>query len=476
MKKNISVLVIDDDEDDFIILKSFFDDIPYYHFNVDWTPDYDRALEMMKENKHDVVFSDYLLGFHTGLELLKNAIDGGCKMPVIMLTGQGGYKIDIEAMELGAADFLVKSEINDEKLERSIRYAMERYQNLKALTASEEKYRKIFESSRDMIYITDEDGNFIDVNESSVRIFGYTKEELQHLSASVLYYNEADRKKFLDALKHTGIISNHEVTLRDKSGEKKYCLISASLQREEDGRFFIFGIVHDVTRRKKIERDLMVAEKLAVTGRLARMLAHEVRNPLTSINLTLEQLEYELADKDFESYIHVIKRNSRRINDLINELLFSSRPAEVKMGKYNINKLIDETLELSTDRITLKDIRVIKNFSEDLSEVTMDEEKIKTALLNIIVNAIEAVPEHKGVIKIKSRKDETKCYIEVEDNGIGISREHLGKLFEPYFTDKEGGVGLGLSTTHNIIQSHGGNIEVESEKNKGTKFAIALNL
>src|SRR6185503_547156 len=158
MKTKLSVLVVDDDEDDFILLKSYLADIRHYEFNMHWTPDYDQALELMRQNKHDIIFLDYLLGAHTGLKLLHSAIQEGCRKPVIVLTGKGNYKVDLEAMELGAADFIVKSDLNEEKLERSIRYALERYDSLRALKESEEKYRNIFESSRDMIYLTDEEG------------------------------------------------------------------------------------------------------------------------------------------------------------------------------------------------------------------------------------------------------------------------------------------------------------------------------
>jgi PAS domain S-box-containing protein len=476
MNRNISLLVVDDDEDDFILLKSYLEDLKNYHFNFQWTPDYYTALEMMKQNSHDVVVIDYLMGSHTGLELLKAAMLGGCRMPVIVLTGKGSHKIDVEAMELGAADFLVKPEINGEKLERSIRYAIERAENMRALAESEEKYRNIFESSRDMIYITDQEGNFIDVNESGARILGYSKAELRSMKASDLYSNPAERQAFLDAIRLTGTVTNFEVTLRDKAGEKKYCLVSASLQHFPHGEFCILGVVHDITRRRKTERDLVVAEKLAMTGRVARMLAHEIRNPLTNINLTLEQLEYEAANPEFETYFGMIKRNTRRISDLINELLLSSRPAEVVKDKHSIHKLIDDTLALAMDRITLKNVKVQKNIGKDMCDVNVDEPKIRTALLNIIINSVEAVPEKNGIIIINAVKEDDNCVITIQDNGHGIAQDHIKKLFEPYFTVKNGGMGLGLATSHNIIQSHGGTIEVESEIEKGAKFTIRLKL
>ncbi len=476
MKKTISVLVVDDDEDDFILLKSFLEDLKNYDFNLTWTPDYNSALAYMRQNSHNIAIIDYLMGSHTGLDLLKDALNEGCRMPVIFLTGKGSHQIDVEAMELGASDFLVKTEINAEKLERSIRYAIERAENLHALLASEEKYRNIFESSRDMIYITDEDGNFIDVNASAKRILGYAKEELLKIPVQQLYTNTADREIFLKALKYSGSVSNYEIILKNKAGEKVFCLISASIQRNQLGTFYIFGVVHDITHRKKAERDLVVVEKLAMTGRVARMLAHEIRNPLTNINLTVEQLEYEAANPEFATYFGMIKRNTRRISDLINELLLSSRPAEVTTDKHGINKIIDDTLAMVIDRITLKNVKVEKFISDELCEVSVDEAKIKTALLNIILNAVEAVSENGGVIKITARKTGERCFIEIEDNGHGIAPEHVGKLFEPYFTMKEGGMGLGLATAHNIIQSHGGTIDVESELKRGTKFAIGLNL
>jgi PAS domain S-box-containing protein len=476
MNKNISLLVVDDDEDDFILLKSYLEDLKNYNFSFHWTPAYKDALELMKMNKHDVVVIDYLLGSHTGLELLKVAIEGGCRMPVIVLTGKGSHKIDLEAMELGAADFLVKSEINGEKLERSIRYAIERTENMRALAESEEKYRNIFESSRDMIYITDEEGNFLDVNESGTRILGYSIEELRRMKTSELYYYPEERKAMLDAIRQTGMITNYEVSLRDKAGERKFCLVSASLQHFPNGKFCILGIVHDMTRRRKTERDLVIAEKLAMTGRVARMLAHEIRNPLTNINLTLEQLEYEAQNPEFETYFGMIKRNTRRISDLINELLLSSRPADIAKEKHSLSKLVDDTLALAMDRMTLKSVKIIKDISPDICEVSVDEAKIRTALLNIIINAVEAVPEKNGVIRFSAVKEDQHCVISIADNGHGIPQDNIKKLFEPYFTAKNGGMGLGLATAHNIIQSHGGTVEVESELEKGSKFLIRLKL
>jgi len=136
---------------------------------------------------------------------------------------------------------------------------------------------------------------------------------------------------------------------------------------------------------------------------------------------------------------------------------------------------MDEAIDLATDRIVLYNISVVKKYSTDICDVSVDREKLKIAFLNIIVNAIEAMEPGKGVLTISTRGENNKCVIEIADNGSGMDRESLGRLFEPYFTSKPKGNGLGLTNTQNIILNHKGTIQAESEKGKGTTFIITLD-
>ncbi|HZG00049.1 MAG TPA: ATP-binding protein, partial [Chitinophagales bacterium] len=225
---------------------------------------------------------------------------------------------------------------------------------------------------------------------------------------------------------------------------------------------------------KKAEKDLIIAEKLAVTGRVVRTLAHEIRNPLTNINLSTEQIEAESTDDSVHMYCDIIKRNARRINDLITQLLQSARPADVVLQRHALSELVEQTLELAADRIQLKNVKVEREFSTDPCVVNMDMEKMKTALLNIVINAVEAMKPDEGVLRIRTRNRDNQCELIVEDNGVGISKDNIARLFEPYFTSKSTGMGLGLATTHNIIKSHNGSIDVGSEPGRGTRFTIHL--
>jgi len=218
-------------------------------------------------------------------------------------------------------------------------------------------------------------------------------------------------------------------------------------------------------------------EKLAATGRIARTIAHEVRNPLTNINLSVDQLrsEVETQNESVPQLFDLIMRNSNRINHLITDLLNSTKFTELVYTHVSINKLLDETLELAMDRVQLKSIRVVKDYTTDICDISVDIEKIKIAFLNIIVNALEAMESEKGELKIKTESRESRCVVTISDNGSGIDKESLSKLFEPYFTSKPKGTGLGLTNAQNIIVNHNGYIYAESEVGKGTAFVITLN-
>ena len=143
--------------------------------------------------------------------------------------------------------------------------------------------------------------------------------------------------------------------------------------------------------------------------------------------------------------------------------------------KVNINEILDQSLGFVQDRIDLKGIKVIKNYAPGLPQVFADVEKINIAFLNIIVNAVEAIESQKGILTITTENKNNRCVVTISDNGKGIDKESLSRLFEPYFTTKEKGIGLGLTSTQNIILSHNANIYAESEEGKGSSFIISFN-
>lgn len=231
------------------------------------------------------------------------------------------------------------------------------------------------------------------------------------------------------------------------------------------------GIERLKSANKELD-DLRSIEKFAVSGRIARTIAHEVRNPLTNINLACEQVISSSAG-DVPMLLDMIKRNSKRINDLISDLLNSTKFSELNPSRVYIHKILDDALQLAGDSIDLHGIKIIKMYSAP-KEVEVDVDKIKIAFLNIIVNAIEAMVPGKGILKVKIVNQSTQCVVSIEDNGVGMDKDSLLRIFEPYFTSKKDGNGLGLTNTHTIILNHKGKISVTSLPGIGTTFTIEL--
>jgi signal transduction histidine kinase len=218
------------------------------------------------------------------------------------------------------------------------------------------------------------------------------------------------------------------------------------------------------------------SEKFLATGRIARTIAHEVRNPLTNIDLAVAQIKADMTeDENTNMLFDMINRNSRRINHLISDLLDATRFGELNFAPVSINELLDEALELAKDRIELNHIKVEKKYSNDICQISVDSEKVKIAFLNLVVNAIEAMEPHTGILQVLTKGENNKCIVEISDNGHGMTDEQLTHVFEPYFSTKEKGNGLGLTNTANIILNHKGEISVTSEPGKGATFTIKFD-
>jgi PAS domain S-box-containing protein len=379
-------------------------------------------------------------------------------------------------MQLGAVDYLVKTELTVEKMERCIRYALERAATLKAVKANERKYRSIFEKSKDVVFVTDYSLNFKDINEAVKGLLGYEKQDVLNMNLSTLI-DQAQHKKFLqNALAHRNEVNDWEVVLDTKDGEKKYCILTLTPEDTNIENGYVQGIIHDITNLKKVEKATLQGEKLAAAGRLVRTIAHEVRNPLNNITLSIEQLQQDIKEDGPQLYMNIIQRNSKRISDLISELLNTSRPSENTLSKQILQNVLDDVIAASIDRLTLKHIKLQVSYPNGIQEIMADREKLKLALLNIVINAVEAMEEQTGLLSISLQPMNENTVVTIADNGSGISEENISRLFEPYFTQKRNGMGLGLTFTLNILQAHKATIEVSSQQSKGTTFTITFPL
>lgn len=468
------ILMIDDDEDDFFLVNSLLQEVAPEQYQLDWAHTYQKGIEAIEQKQHELYLVDYRLGQYTGLDTLRHFQQMGYEAPVIMLTGKGDYAIDNEAMMAGATDYLVKGEITGQELERAIRYSIMEFKHLRTIAENERKYFGIFEKSHDLIILADCDKNIIEINPTAMRKLEYDKEDLLKMNMKELFMQETEALQFLLEICEETAIVHKEFTFKSKSGQKLDMLINANKLDEQLGTFLC--VAEDISEKKREEQEKRNQEKFVITGRIARVIAHEVRNPLTNILLAVGQYRQDQVptEEDSQLYLDIIERNCTRINVLVTELLQSTRMLELNMQELSANAMVKNALELSSDRLQLNGIRLLEHYMEDDAILIIDEEKMNIALLNLLINAIEAMTPGTGILTVSTQRSNSKILIRIGDNGAGIPEENKGKLFDPFYTSKAKGTGLGLTSTQNIILNHKGTIQVESALGEGTLFTITL--
>jgi signal transduction histidine kinase/putative methionine-R-sulfoxide reductase with GAF domain len=226
---------------------------------------------------------------------------------------------------------------------------------------------------------------------------------------------------------------------------------------------------------RKTEAQLFRSEKLAALGQLAAGIAHEIRNPLTSINILINSIREKMTGEiSYQEDLGVIEEEIHRINEIVEQFLRFAKPAPPLLKKTKIVSLFEETLQLLRPQLERQKITVQKDL-RTLPPMTIDQEQMKQVILNLLMNAIQAMPKG-GRLKLNGQvsEDDEWVQLSIQDSGIGIPPEDINKLFDPFFSAREGGIGLGLSIAHRIIDQHHGRIEVESTPGKGTLFMIWL--
>lgn len=473
--QDIRIVIIDDDEDDYFIIADYIKAIEGSNFIIDWCNNYRQAIEKINDREYDIYFIDYRLGSHTGLELLQDVNQKEFYDPIVLLTGKGNKDIDVKAMESGATDYLIKSELTTEKLERCIRYSLDRAADLKEIKARENKYRNLFEKSKDAVFIADGSLVFAEVNHAASLLFQCGLNELMDRNLFEFIKEDPQKKLLCELLRKKETLNDLPLEIENPSGEIRSCLLSLSfpdLEHED----IIHGILHDITNIKKAEMANLQAQKLSANERLMRTLAHEIRNPLNNILLSVDHftLPYDESIDSQKNLVAIMQRNCIRINHIITELLNLTKPLELSFQEHPLQEIIDESISLTSDRISLQKVMVHKSYPEQPLIISANKSKLVIAFTNILINAIEAVEADNGELSVSISAGPNNYIVSIKDNGKGIPSEYLQKLFEPFFTLKKNGIGLGLSASYSIIQSHKGDIKVDSSVSKGTEFIITL--
>jgi len=284
-----------------------------------------------------------------------------------------------------------------------------------------------------------------------------------------LYRDVTEEKKRGEAVKQfEATIKGQEMLIDQQSSSVEELIDRLTRSRADLGASF--------EALKANKNDLVRSEKLAFTGRIAASIAHEIRNPLTNIILSLRQLKkYDKIKPDGLLYTGIIERNSNRIEYLITELLNCARPMKLNLQPWNVHRILQDVLTIHKVRLHTQKIKVVKSLDAHPPSLLVDKEYLGRVFLNLTANAIEAMGSG-GVLSMVTKKEKSLFVIKVQDNGRGIPEKNLIKVFDPFFSTKKQGAGLGLTTCQNIVTSHGGQIEVESVWGKGSIFTVSLPL
>ena len=494
---SMKVLLVEDDEDDFIIARELLSEIPNKKFEVTWINEYDDAVFAMISGHFDIILLDYRLGAFNGIELLKDANEKGCQVPIILLTGQDDYEIDVEGMKSGASDYLVKSSVDANSLERSIRYAIDRKQSEGDLRQSEEKFRSLAESAIDGVMTIDSNGTIVYCNKSALTIFGYEADEIIGKEAANTM-PDLVKKEYLEAMQNPEYSSSDKIKEKTietygtrKNGKRFPVEMSLSSWETREGKF-LTAFLKDVTKRKALEQRVRQVQKMEAIGTLAGGIAHDFNNILGSIMGYTEMAIEDVPQDSFtKNYLDNVIIACERAKELVGQILTFSRIDDQERKPVQVDMVVKETLKLLRASIPAT-INIIQNIDTETSFVLGDTNQIHQLVLNLCTNASHAMqPKGKGWLYVNLREivvDENSAskfpslkpgkyiQLEVADTGQGIDKSIMARIFDPFFTTKGvgEGTGMGLAVVHGIVKNLKGEITCESQIDKGTTFRVYI--
>lgn len=374
-------------------------------------------------------------------------------------------------------DITVRKRLEQQLQEYSVALEAKVHDRTREIEETKTYLENLLENANDVIYTLDTEQRFTYVN-NKVEAWGYSKEDLigrPYLSLLAKRHRGRRLKSTLDI----GAKQVYEVEVLTRTGETRVVMVSVSPLHDPDGRILgVLGIARDITDTKKLEQQIRNSEKLASVGKLAAGVAHEINNPLGGILNCLYNLRKgTLPPTRHEEYLVSMEDGLRRVQKIVRQLLDFSQQHEPELSAADINAVVERVFVLTEHAFMANQIRLDKQLQPGLPPVMVDRHMIEQVLMNLILNAIQAI-KGGGVVAIRTRIEEGNCEIEVQDSGAGIQPHLLSRIFDPFFTTKGigEGTGLGLSVSLGIVERHGGRILVESEVGKGSLFTVCLPL
>ena len=501
----VKILLIEDNPDHIMFTKKILEKNDS-QYSLDSASEAQEGLKKLIEDNYDLILCDYRMPGFTALDMLKEMSSRGKDLPFVVVTASGSEKVAVDLMKEGAYDYIVKDLSYEDVLPAVIKRSIEKFNAKKdkerlerQIGQAAKEWEVTFDSIVDAIFIVRGDFKIARVNKASADMFKMSQKEIIGRSCYEIFHGLSrpwklcPLKQVLDSKKPI-CVELFEPRL------KIYLEISISPTLDEKGE--VVSTVHiakDITERKQAEEDrekayhklkqaqeeLIQSSKMAAMGQLASGISHELNQPLTGIKGFAQAMFMEASeDSPTRSDLNKIIEQADRMDKIIKNVRFFARKSEFKMEPLDINIPIEDSLMLLSEQLRVHNIQVEKTLAKNLPKIKADSNQLQQVFLNLITNARDAIdslkkPEGgKLVIKTFLSQDSKSIVIIFEDSGCGISEENLSSIFNPFFTTKSpgGGIGLGLPIAYRIIENHRGRIEVESAEGKGSLFKISLPL
>lgn len=481
------VLLVDDDHDQAELALEFLKISG--EFRVDWANSVKRIWEFLESGDYDVALMDYRLPDGTGLAALTEMNQRGYHIPVVMVTGQGDERIAVEALRLGAADYLVKSGDHLLALPAVIQKAIRAHQLQLKMQRSLDQIRYqalLLNNVRDAVVVWDTEGNISYWNPAAEGLYGWLARE--RLGQPVEPAYQSAFKPPVSTPPWDGT-TGHEVEREVLTRQGKPIWVSSrvTVLRDPgaDGRVIGYmDIARDITERKHMEAQIQTAQsrltqnaRLAAVGELASGVAHHINNPLTAIIAEAQLLLHSLPENHAgRESAETIEKAGWRVQKVVQLLAEFSRPEANNFTEISVNETVENALALVGEQIQIAGVRLLSTLSPVLPRMYGNARQLGDLWLNLLLLARDAViSQPEGRIEICSGADPAgSLYVEIHDNGLPIPPDELRTIFEPNFYKPVGGRGVGieLSLCHEIVRQHQGRIHVQSDPEHGTIFRV----